>query len=223
MNPFPDLEPVCSSISSSNCCFLTWIQISQEAGKVVWYSHLLKNFPQFVVIHTVKGFGIVSKAVNIGVHRSFWIRVLFSYRPRSGIAGLYGNSVLRNFNNVFHSGYTNLHSHQLTHSHQQCRRVPYSPHLLRKLGFFKYCFYSVLSFWDYKCMCVRSFQFSFFFPLCVSIWIFLLNCLQVPLSSLSSIQLYPIIKFLISVFVFSVLKLIQIQILTMFYLFFLSI
>ena len=38
------------------------MQISQEAGKVVWYSHLLKNFPQFVVIHTVKGFGIVNKA-----------------------------------------------------------------------------------------------------------------------------------------------------------------
>ena len=47
--------------SSSNCCFLTCIQISQEAGKVVWYSHLL-NFPQFVVIHTIKGFGIVNKA-----------------------------------------------------------------------------------------------------------------------------------------------------------------
>ena len=49
-------------MSGSNCCFLTWIQISQEAGKVVWYSHLLRNFPQFVVIHTVKGFGIVNKA-----------------------------------------------------------------------------------------------------------------------------------------------------------------
>ena len=46
----------------SNCCFLTCIQISQEAGQVVWYSHLLKNFPQFVVIHTVKGFWIVNKA-----------------------------------------------------------------------------------------------------------------------------------------------------------------
>ena len=45
---------------------LTCIQISQEAGQVVWYSHLLKNFPQFVVIHTVKGFGIVNKAeVNV--------------------------------------------------------------------------------------------------------------------------------------------------------------
>ena len=62
MYSFPNLEPVCCSMSSSNCCFLTCIQISQEAGQVVWYSHLLKNFPQFVVIHTVKGFGIVNKA-----------------------------------------------------------------------------------------------------------------------------------------------------------------
>ena len=61
MYSFPDLEPVCSSVSSSNCCFLTCIQISQEAGKVVWYSHILNNFPQFVVIHTLKGFGIVNK------------------------------------------------------------------------------------------------------------------------------------------------------------------
>ena len=45
-----------------NCCFLTCIQISQEAGQVVWYSHLFQNFSQFVVIHTVKGFGIVDKA-----------------------------------------------------------------------------------------------------------------------------------------------------------------
>ena len=49
-------------MSSSNCCFLTCIQISQEAGQVVWYSLLFQNFPQFVVIHTVIGFGIVNKA-----------------------------------------------------------------------------------------------------------------------------------------------------------------
>jgi len=49
-------------MSSSNCCFLTCIQISQQAGKMVWYSHLLKNFPQFIVIHTVKGFSIVNTA-----------------------------------------------------------------------------------------------------------------------------------------------------------------
>ena len=49
-------------MSSSNCCFLTCLQISQEAGQVFWCSHLLKNFSQFVVIHKVKGFGIVNKA-----------------------------------------------------------------------------------------------------------------------------------------------------------------
>ena len=66
MYSFPDLEPVCCSMSSSNCCFLTCIQISQKAGKVVWYSHFFKNFLQFVVIHTVKGFGTVNKTeVNV--------------------------------------------------------------------------------------------------------------------------------------------------------------
>ena len=49
-------------MSSSNCCFLTCTQISQEAGQVIWYSHLFQNFPQFVVIHTIKGFGIINKA-----------------------------------------------------------------------------------------------------------------------------------------------------------------
>ena len=63
MTCFPDLERVCCSMSSSNWCFLTCIQITQEAGKVVWYSHFFKNFPQFVVIHTVKGFSIVNEAV----------------------------------------------------------------------------------------------------------------------------------------------------------------
>ena len=62
MYSFRNLEPDCCSMYSFNCFFLTCIQISQEAGQVVWYSHLLKNFPQFIVIHTVKGFGIVNKA-----------------------------------------------------------------------------------------------------------------------------------------------------------------
>ena len=56
------LEPVYCSMSSSNCFFPTCLQISQEAGQVVWYTHLFQNFPQFIVIHTVKGFGIVNKA-----------------------------------------------------------------------------------------------------------------------------------------------------------------
>ena len=49
-------------MSCSNCCLLTCIQVSQEAGQVAWYSHLFQNFPQFVVIHTVKGFSTVDEA-----------------------------------------------------------------------------------------------------------------------------------------------------------------
>ena len=62
MFSFPDLETVCCSMSGSNHGFLTCIQISQEADQVAWYSHLLKNFPQFFVILTVKGFGVINKA-----------------------------------------------------------------------------------------------------------------------------------------------------------------
>ena len=62
MYSFSYLEPVCCFMSSSNWCFLTFIQVSQEAGQVIWYSHLFQNFPQFIVIHTVKGFELVNKA-----------------------------------------------------------------------------------------------------------------------------------------------------------------
>ena len=66
-----NFELVRCSMSGSNCCFLSCTQVSQEAGKVVWYSHLFKNFPQFVVIHTVKSFGIVSEAeVDISLELS---------------------------------------------------------------------------------------------------------------------------------------------------------
>ena len=64
------------SMSSSNCCFWTCIQISQEAGQVVWYFHLLKNL-QFVMIHTVKGFGIVNKAEG----DVFWELSWFFFDP----------------------------------------------------------------------------------------------------------------------------------------------
>ena len=67
---FPNLEPVCCSISGSNCCFLICIQVSQETGKVLWYSYLFKNFPQFVVILTVKGFGVVKEA-EVDVYLEF--------------------------------------------------------------------------------------------------------------------------------------------------------
>ena len=62
MYSFPNLEPAHCSMSISNCYFLTCVQISQEAAQVVWYFHILKTSPQFVVIHMVKGFGLVNKA-----------------------------------------------------------------------------------------------------------------------------------------------------------------
>ena len=71
---FPNLEPIHCSMSGSNCCFLTCIQVSQETGKVVWYFYLFKNFPEFIVIHTVKSFNIVNEAeVDL-----FWNSLTFS-------------------------------------------------------------------------------------------------------------------------------------------------
>ena len=64
--------------TSSNFCFLTCVQISEEAGHVVWYSHLFQNFPQFIVIHTVKGFGIVNKQK----YMFFWNSFAFSMIQR---------------------------------------------------------------------------------------------------------------------------------------------
>ena len=61
-NSFPSLEPVCCSMSSSKYCPLTHTQIYQETGKVIWYPHLFQNVPQFLVIHTVKGFDLVNEA-----------------------------------------------------------------------------------------------------------------------------------------------------------------
>ena len=73
---FPNKEPVCCSMYSSNCCFLTCTQISQEAGQVVWYFHLFQNFPQFVVIHIVKGFGLISKKeVDVSLELSCFLMI----------------------------------------------------------------------------------------------------------------------------------------------------
>ena len=77
MYSFPNLELVCHSMSGFNYCFLICIQVSQEAGKEVWYSHLFKNFPQFVVIHTVKGSTVINEA-EVDVFLEF---SCFSYDP----------------------------------------------------------------------------------------------------------------------------------------------
>ena len=74
-------------MSSSDCYFLTCIQISQEAGQVIWYSHLFQNFPQFIVIHTVKGFGIVNEA-----ELDVLLEVLFFDDPTDIDELIYGSS-----------------------------------------------------------------------------------------------------------------------------------
>ena len=59
---FPNFKSFSCSMSDFNCRFLTYIQTCLEKGKVIWYSHFLKNFPQFVVVQTVKGFIVISEA-----------------------------------------------------------------------------------------------------------------------------------------------------------------
>ena len=70
MYSFPDLDPDCFSMSHYNSCFLTCIQISQKAGTLAWYPHLLKNFPQFAEIYTVKGIGKINTA-EVDIFREF--------------------------------------------------------------------------------------------------------------------------------------------------------
>ena len=77
------------SVSDSNCRFLIYIQTFQETGKVIWYSHFLKNFPQFVVVHTVKGFSIVSEADGNVIWDSLplsmiqWMLAIWSLVPQT--------------------------------------------------------------------------------------------------------------------------------------------
>ena len=88
MYSFSYLELVCCFMSSPNWCFLTCIQISQEAGEAVWYSHLSKNFPQFVMIHTVKGFSVVNET-EVDVFLEF---SCFFYDPTDVGSSISGSS-----------------------------------------------------------------------------------------------------------------------------------
>ena len=132
MYSFPYLEPVCCFMSSSNCCLLTCIQVSQEAGKVVWYSHLFQNFPQFIVIYRVKGFGIVKKAeIDVFLELSQF------------------------FDDPVDVG--NLMSGSSAFSKSSLNIWNFSVHALLKLhlGTFEHCFASM---WD-ECKCVVAWAF----------------------------------------------------------------
>ena len=93
-NSFPNFEPVCFPVFGSNSYFLIYIPVSQEAGKVVWYSHLFKNFPQFVVSHAVQGFSLVNEAEIVFLEFSY-----FFYDPTnvgnliSGFSAFYKSSL----------------------------------------------------------------------------------------------------------------------------------
>ena len=100
MYSFPNFQPVHFSVSSSNCCFLTCIQVSQETGKEVWYSHLFQNFSQFIVIHTVKSFSLVNEAEWM----FFWYSLAFSMDVGNLISGssAFSKSSLNIWEFLFH-------------------------------------------------------------------------------------------------------------------------
>ena len=150
----PNLEPVCCSMSGSICCFLTCRQISQGAGQVVWHSHLFKNLPHFVVIHTVKGFGIVNKA-EVDVFLEF---SCFFYDA---------------------TDFGSLISGSSTFSKSSLNTWRFSVHLLLKPGLENFEHYFASLWDDCNCMVVRTFfgiaflwDWNDLFQFCGHCWVF---------------------------------------------------
>ena len=147
MYSFSYLEPVHCSMLGSNCCFLTCIHISQETGKVVWYSHLLKNFQQFVVIHTLTGFGTINKAeVNIFLELS-----CFFYDPMDVSYLIFSSSknplnpawiVLKSYRLFFEKRYGKLPILHLS-KHNLCWHL----HMFPQSFFYPYLIFTWLQFY----------------------------------------------------------------------------